>query len=102
MYTLQVQYLARYPVQLSSISAALILLTGVSGYVLFRSVNHQKDIFRRKKGECKIWGKPPRYMRCTFKTADGQTHESLLLTSGKCNPGAESEAIESGASHQKR
>lgn len=83
MYTLQSQYLSRYPVQLSTPVAALIFTIGVSGYALFRSVNFQKDIVRRTNGECTIWGKKAKVMRCNFKTADGKDHQTLLLLSGK-------------------
>ncbi|KAJ9637197.1 hypothetical protein H2199_007483 [Coniosporium tulheliwenetii] len=55
IYTLQVQYLARHPVEWSTLSAAAILLTGCAGYVLFRSVNNQKDLARRTEGDCTIW-----------------------------------------------
>ncbi|KAF7506397.1 hypothetical protein GJ744_011751 [Endocarpon pusillum] len=82
IYTVQVQYLARYPVKLSPLSATIILLTGLGGYALFRSVNHQKDIFRRTNGQCEIWGKKAEYISCKFKTQDGLNHESLLLCSG--------------------
>lgn len=82
IYTLQTQYLARYPVHLPPVVAAAFLITGLSGYAIFRSVNYQKDIVRRSDGNCMIWGRPAEYVRCTFKTKDGKTHESLLLTSG--------------------
>ncbi|DAA78512.1 TPA_exp: hypothetical protein A8136_4488 [Trichophyton benhamiae CBS 112371] len=82
MYTLQTQYLATHPVDLSSWTAALILTTGVSGYVLFRAANHQKYISRATNGDCKIWGKPPQFIRAKYKTAEGSMHESLLLCSG--------------------
>ena len=83
IYTLQVQYLARYPVHLTSIQAALLLLFGLAGYSLFRSANHQKDKVRSTNDRCSIWGKPAQYIRCTFMTEDGATHESLLLCSGE-------------------
>ena len=82
MYTLQVQYLARHPIDLPWPAAALILGFGVGGYVLFRSVNHQKNLVRRTKGDCVIWGKKAGFIRCQFKTGDGMQHESLLLTTG--------------------
>jgi 7-dehydrocholesterol reductase len=82
MYTLQTQYLARNPLVLPTPVAALILMTGIGGYALFRSVNHQKNLCRKTKGECLIWGKKPDVVRCEFLTADGQKHESLLLCSG--------------------
>lgn len=86
MYTLQSQYLARHPLQLSAPVAALIFTIGASGYALFRSVNFQKDIVRRTNGECTIWGKKAKVMRCNFKTADGKDHQTLLLLSGKSFP----------------
>ena len=82
MYTLQVQYLARYPVDIHPIFAVAILLTGLSGYILFRSVNDQKNRVRKTNGDCKIWGKPATYIRAQYKTSDGVERESLLLCSG--------------------
>ncbi|PQE18972.1 7-dehydrocholesterol reductase protein [Rutstroemia sp. NJR-2017a WRK4] len=82
MYTLQTQYLARNPISLHPVTALTLLVTGVSGYVLFRSVNYQKDLVRRTGGDCMIWGKKAEVLRMKYKTGDGKTHESLLLCSG--------------------
>ncbi|KAH6974641.1 ergosterol biosynthesis ERG4/ERG24 [Ilyonectria sp. MPI-CAGE-AT-0026] len=82
MYTLQAQYLARNPVHLSPLAAAAIMILSLSGYALFRSVNAQKDRVRRSNGDCSIWGRKAEVMRCSFKTADGNNHETLLLISG--------------------
>ncbi|KAH8147990.1 uncharacterized protein LAJ45_08092 [Morchella importuna] len=82
VYTLQAQYLARYPVDLPTPVAVALLTIGVSGYIIFRSVNHQKDIVRRTGGECLIWGKKAEVIKATYKTEDGMDHESLLLCSG--------------------
>jgi 7-dehydrocholesterol reductase len=82
VYTLQTQYLARNPVILSSAHAAGILLMGVGGYTLFRSVNYQKDLVRRTKGDCKLWGSPAKILRVKYRTKDGLEHDSLLLCSG--------------------
>ncbi|CAF9918953.1 MAG: hypothetical protein HETSPECPRED_003894 [Heterodermia speciosa] len=82
IYTIQCQYLARYPVNLSHTQAAAILVLGMGGYAIFRSANHQKDIIRSSNGQCDIWGRQAQYMRCTYKTEDGRKHESLLLCSG--------------------
>lgn len=82
VYTLQVQYLGRYPVHLSTPQAFIILAIGLSGYALFRAVNHQKDLVRSTAGNALIWGKKAEYVSCTYKTGDGKTHTSLLLTSG--------------------
>lgn len=83
IYTLQVQYLARHPVELSTLNAAVVLLTGCAGYVLFRSVNNQKDLARRTEGDCTIWGKKAQIVRVQYTTTDGRTNHSMLLCSGK-------------------
>lgn len=82
MYTLQAQYLAYNPVSLSRFAASGILAAGLTGYLIFRSVNYQKDIVRRTNGDCLIWGRSADVLRCTYKTADGKQHQSLLLHSG--------------------
>jgi 7-dehydrocholesterol reductase len=82
IYTLQTQYLARNPVPLSPGYATGILLTGVGGYALFRSVNHQKDLVRRMNGHCMLWGSLADVLRVKYTTNDGIEHHSLLLCSG--------------------
>ena len=82
LYTIQVQYLGRYPVYLSYVQATMILTVGISAYMIFRSVNHQKDIVRSTGGKVRIWGKPAEYITAEYKTKDGKTHRSLLITSG--------------------
>lgn len=82
IYTIQCQYLARYPVDLSNCQATAILTLGLGGYAIFRSANHQKDIIRSSNGRCSIWGRQPEYMRCSYTTEDGRKHESILLCSG--------------------
>lgn len=52
------------------------------GYYIFRSTNHQKDLFRRTEGNCKIWGKKPTFVECSYRSADGGLHKSKLMTSG--------------------
>jgi 7-dehydrocholesterol reductase len=85
MYTIQAQYLAYNPVSLPPFMAVGILATGVGGYLIFRTVNYEKDVVRRTKGECLIWGRPAGVIKCTYKTADGKQHQSLLLYTGKCH-----------------
>ncbi|KAJ3181888.1 hypothetical protein HDU85_003403 [Gaertneriomyces sp. JEL0708] len=82
MYTLQSHYLVRNPVDMNWAYFALVLFIGLSGYYIFRAVNHQKDIVRRTNGECQIWGKPAKVIRTEYTTSDGKKHSSLLLCSG--------------------
>ncbi|KAG9495749.1 hypothetical protein J7337_012307 [Fusarium musae] len=43
-YTIQGQYLGRYPSSPSTPYLAFFFALGVAGYIIFRSVNHQKEI----------------------------------------------------------
>uniref|UniRef100_A0A3P9L4E8 7-dehydrocholesterol reductase n=1 Tax=Oryzias latipes TaxID=8090 RepID=A0A3P9L4E8_ORYLA len=79
---LQGLYLVYHPVQLSDASALAVLLLGLLGYYIFRSTNHQKDLFRRHDGSCTIWGRKPSFIECSYRSADGGLHRSKLLTSG--------------------
>ena len=81
-YSLQSQYLARYPTHLSRGQALAILVIGLMGYAVFRSANFQRDQFRAKNGELNVWGSPAKYIRCTYQTSDGKEHNSILLVSG--------------------
>jgi len=85
MYTLQGVYLARHPISLPWWGCAATLLLGLSGYFIFRSVNHQKDYFRvemKTNGKCTIWGKPAQYILATYTTTDAEKKQSYLLASG--------------------
>uniref|UniRef100_UPI00358F1111 7-dehydrocholesterol reductase n=1 Tax=Myxine glutinosa TaxID=7769 RepID=UPI00358F1111 len=82
MYTLQGLYLVYHPVQLSSAMVLASLTLGLAGYYIFRTANHQKDLFRRTNGKCFIWGRPAKSMNCSYMSADGKRHESKLLLSG--------------------
>ncbi|KAL5591418.1 hypothetical protein FOVSG1_010307 [Fusarium oxysporum f. sp. vasinfectum] len=54
-YTIQGQYLGRYPSSAPTSYLAFFFTLGVAGYIIFRSVNHQKEIVRRTGGKCTIW-----------------------------------------------
>uniref|UniRef100_A0A3B3CLW9 7-dehydrocholesterol reductase n=1 Tax=Oryzias melastigma TaxID=30732 RepID=A0A3B3CLW9_ORYME len=79
---LQGLYLVYHPVQLSDAHALAVLLLGLLGYYIFRSTNHQKDLFRRQDGSCTIWGRKASFIECSYRSADGGLHRSKLLTSG--------------------
>ncbi|GAB1196579.1 hypothetical protein APSETT444_005851 [Aspergillus pseudonomiae] len=83
IYTTQAHYLAYHPVQLSGLQCTLLLVAGIAGYVLFRSANHQKYRTRQSNGTNLIWGQKPSLIRATYQTADGSSHQSMLLHSGK-------------------
>ncbi|TDZ29488.1 7-dehydrocholesterol reductase [Colletotrichum trifolii] len=82
MYTLQAQYLGRYPTSPSPAYLAVTFSLGLLGYYIFRRVNAQKDLCRRTSGDCLIWGEPARFIVAPYRTSDGTLHKSLLLCSG--------------------
>ncbi|XP_054762687.2 7-dehydrocholesterol reductase-like [Lytechinus pictus] len=82
MYTLQCFYLVFNPVELSWPIFTAIFLLGTIGYYIFRSVNRQKDYFRRTNGQAPIWGAMPKYIDATYTSGDGQERKSKLLLSG--------------------
>ncbi len=82
MYTLQARYLVENPVSLTNVQLWGTFALGISGYLIFRFSNDQKDLVRQTAGNCKIWGRPATFIRAKYKSADGKEHESLLLTSG--------------------
>ncbi|KAJ7898869.1 hypothetical protein B0H14DRAFT_2213342, partial [Mycena olivaceomarginata] len=50
MYTLQAQYLAHYPVNLTRTEALIVMLVGIFGYWMFRVSNDQRTVARRTAG----------------------------------------------------
>ncbi|XP_075257685.1 7-dehydrocholesterol reductase-like isoform X2 [Convolutriloba macropyga] len=82
MYTLQGHFLVYNPNQLSQISALLIFTLGTCSYLMFRSVNSQKDKFKQSDGNCLIWGKKATYIPAEYLTSSGERKGSKLLTSG--------------------
>lgn len=77
-YTLQAKYLARSSLELEPISAVLILGLDIGGYAIFRSSNNQKDNVRKLGGK---WNDSD-VINCSYTTADGRTHQKILLCSG--------------------
>lgn len=82
MYTLQGLYLLYHPTSLSWPVFMLIGLLGFTGYLIFRSANNQKDLFRRSSHPPQIWGENSRWIDCQYTTLQGTTKPSRLLTSG--------------------
>ncbi len=87
MYTLQSFYLVKNPVQLEPTIAASVLALGFGGYFVFRSVNAQKNDFRKADGNCMIWGKPATFVACQYNVCSFVAavfpcclHSALVLT----------------------
>lgn len=81
-YTLQAQFLARYPTHLSTSHALAILYLGLSGYTIFRWANHERDYVRSRNGNANLWGRPATFIKTIYHTDDGKEHHTILITSG--------------------
>lgn len=79
LYTLHPQYLVKNPVHLSQPAFYGILALGVAGYFIFRSVNDQKDKFR-KNPDAPIWGKKPKYIKAPYMAGDKEKVGTLLMS----------------------
>ncbi|MCA9750203.1 MAG: hypothetical protein KC414_13930 [Romboutsia sp.] len=87
MYTLQAQYLAYYPDNMSNINSLLVCILGLLGYVIFRLANYQKDTFRNEMTDDYIpsilgISELPKFLVVNYTSADGVVHNSNLLLSG--------------------
>ncbi|KAM7191291.1 Ergosterol biosynthesis ERG4/ERG24 family domain containing protein [Naviculisporaceae sp. PSN 640] len=84
-YTIQAQYLGMFPpsrAASSNVYLAVVFLLGLTGYILFRSINDQRHHARLLGEKCRIWGKPAEFIKAEYTTTDGERRQSLLLCSG--------------------
>jgi hypothetical protein len=82
IYTLQSQYLVRYPVTLSHGTALGLILLAGAGYALYYIASKQKTMVRDTRGNCTIWGAKASVIEVQFVTSDGVTQTSFLACSG--------------------
>ncbi|CRK23186.1 hypothetical protein BN1723_002944 [Verticillium longisporum] len=82
IWTLQTQYLARYPVDLSNAMTIAVTTAFAAGWVLNHDANRQKSNCREMAGNCLIWGREAQFLEATYQTADGKKHRTVLLYSG--------------------
>eukprot|EP00802_Teleaulax_amphioxeia_P017264 Tamp_17415.p1 GENE.Tamp_17415~~Tamp_17415.p1 ORF type:complete len:215 (+),score=30.61 Tamp_17415:441-1085(+) len=82
LYTCHTHYLVHNPYQMGTRLALLLLLMGLAGVYINYEADAQKQEFRRKNGNCQIWGKKAEKIQAQYVTADGEVKKSLLLLSG--------------------
>ena len=82
VYTLPVQYLVSRPRDLPWPVAAAIFVIGTAAIYVNYTADAQRQTVRATNGATTIWGRAPEMIRAPYTTADGNQHESLLLTSG--------------------
>lgn len=76
IYTIQIQYLYHHPVELSLIQYDLILILGLTGYLIFRVANDQKDYCRNNDIDRNS------YIDAIYRTDDGFEHCTKLIYAG--------------------
>ncbi|EGY15911.1 7-dehydrocholesterol reductase [Verticillium dahliae VdLs.17] len=81
IWTLQTQYLARYPVDLSNAMTIAVTTAFAAGWVLNHDANRQKSNCREMAGNCLIWGREAQFLEATYQTVDGKKHRTVLLYS---------------------
>lgn len=82
MYTLQALYLSYHPIILETMITVIILFMGLSGYMIFRYANYQKDKFKVKVHDIEANQISETHIICFYHTNDGKIHESKLLVDG--------------------
>lgn len=83
LWTLQTQYLASHPVELSNAAVVLFVIAFAAGWTLNHVANDQKNTSRRTQGKFLIAGREAETIEAKYRTADGKIHRTILLCSGK-------------------
>jgi 7-dehydrocholesterol reductase len=83
LWTLQTQYLASHPVELSTAAVVLLVIGFAVGWTLNHVANDQKNTSRRTQGKFRIADREAETIEAKYQTADGKIHRTILLCSGK-------------------
>ncbi|OAA77165.1 7-dehydrocholesterol reductase [Akanthomyces lecanii RCEF 1005] len=83
LWTLQTQYLAQHPVELSWPMIAAAYVVFALGFILNHNVNGQKALSRGKAGNVTIWGKPARAPTSLPGSHSGFRHGCAPLLAGR-------------------
>ncbi|BCS02683.1 uncharacterized protein AKAW2_60947S [Aspergillus luchuensis] len=81
-WTLQTQYLAKHPTEISLPALIASIVIFVAGWSLRFYADRQKMRFNRTQGKCLFWGRQAQGIPVSYQTRDGKTHRSHLLCSG--------------------
>jgi 7-dehydrocholesterol reductase len=82
IYTSPTLYLVNHPNQLGLLGSTAIFVAGAGSILLNYLADRQRQQVRAKNGACLIWGSKPSLIQATYQTQDGETKQTLLLTSG--------------------
>jgi len=82
VYTLVAQYLTLQPQRLTSLEFYFIVGFGIFLTWANYDADAQRQRVRDTKGNCTVWGQPPKILMAKYKTTDGKEHQNILLLSG--------------------
>ncbi len=82
VYTLTARYLVDHPRDLGAFGTSALLVVGLASLWANYAADAERQRVRATNGNTNVWGRPPALIHAQYTTADGQTHESLLLASG--------------------
>ncbi len=82
IYTSPAFYLVHHPIQLHSIVAFAIFISGFTGILVNYLADRQRQKVRAKNGKCLVWGSSPSIIEAAYQTQQGEIKQSLLLASG--------------------
>jgi len=69
VYTSPALHLVHHPTELSTPVAAAIAGLGLLMIYINWAADEQRKIFRATGGKAKVWGREPKYIKATYKTA---------------------------------
>lgn len=82
VYTSPILYLVHHPIALSKPVACLISILGLFFVIVNFLTDQQRQMFREKNGQCKIFGKEPVTIEATYETENKEQKKTYLLASG--------------------
>jgi 7-dehydrocholesterol reductase len=82
VYTSHTLYLVEHPTTLGAPIAITVFVVGVLAIVINYLADEQRQRVRATHGKTTVWGRRPQLIHATYRTADGEERQSLLLVSG--------------------
>lgn len=82
VYTITAQYLVKHPIDLGAPLTVALFALGLGAIWANYAADAQRQRVRATGGKTTVWGKAPELIHAEYTTADGRSHQSLLLVSG--------------------
>src|SRR5690606_12124392 len=82
VYTSPTLYLVHHPNHLGFFWSSVIFLAGAASIIINFLADRQRQRVRARNGACLVWRRTPSLIEAVYQTQNGETKQSLLLTSG--------------------